>query len=174
MLPVTAGSRAMARAVWKQFGVCSNATPPVHRCGARGREHPRRQPYLLGRDPGYLLCPFGGGPLDTLGEPVEPAGPLTHELVVVEPFGDYAVQHAQRECVVGARPELQPELRPLGSLGEARVHHDEARALLEAVPQRELDLPIGAAAERVLPPDQDAIGMDIALVVRHVVLPEGE
>ena len=124
ILPVSAGSIETARMVWMHFGVCSMAQPQSSIAGLVRREQARGGANLVGGNPGDRLGPFGRVLLHAFGERVEAVRPLRHERFVVQFLADDDVEHRERERVVGARPDLQPEVGLLGERRAARIDDD--------------------------------------------------
>ena len=84
------------------------------------------------------------------------------------------MEHRQRQRIIAAGPKLQPAVGSLRELGLARVDDDEGRITLESIAQPEAELAVGARIEGIVAPDQDAAGLDRAVVVTDREIAVGE
>ncbi len=70
--------------------------------------------------------------------------PLRYEGFVVKPLGNNDVKHRKRECIVRARPDLQPQVSLFGKHCASWIDHDDLRITIERLDYIETRFAVGA------------------------------
>ena len=55
-----------------------------------------------------------------------------HEFLVIEPFVDDHVEHAQGQGRIGSGPQREPDIGPGRDAGEPGIHGDQLGAVVQA------------------------------------------
>ena len=160
--------------VWMHFGVCSMAQPQSSKAGLAAGKQTRGGADLVGGDPSDRLGPFRRELLHMRGEFGEAVRPLRDEGLVVEFLADDDIEHRQRERIVGAGPDLQPEVRLFGERRAARIDHDGARIVRERLHHIEARLAVRPRQHRVVTPKEDASRRHVAGVIADREIAEGQ
>ena len=69
--------------------------------------------------------------------------PARDKWLIVKLFADDDVEHTQRQCIINAGTDLQPNLRPLGKVGLARIDDDYFWFVLECFEHVEARFTVG-------------------------------
>ncbi len=129
---------------------------------------------LVGGDPGDRLGPIRCELFDVLGKLGEAVRPLRDERLIIQFFADDHIQHRQRQRIVGAWPDLQPEVRLFGERRAARIHHNGARIVRQRFPYIETRLAVRPRQHRVMTPKKNARRRHLAGVVADRKIAEGQ
>ena len=87
---------------------------------------------------------------------------------------DDLMENSQGQGPVGAGPQPEPQLRVFRQFVGLGIHHDQGDLFLQGVPHVEGQLPVGAGDGRIGPPDQDAAGPHVPVIVHPGEVPGGE
>ncbi|MCZ7562969.1 MAG: hypothetical protein M5U08_03450 [Burkholderiales bacterium] len=147
---------------------------PLQHAGPRLREQPRGGADLLGRHPRDGRGPIRRVLRDVRGELLEAVRVLAYEALVVDALGDDDIEHRERERIVGARAHAQPQVRARRELGLARIDDDGLRTVRQRLAHGEARLAVRPRVDRVVAPEQDALGRRVAGVIAHREVAEGE
>ena len=138
------------------------------------REQARGGADLIGGDPGDRLGPLRREFFHMRGELGEAVRPLRDERLVIEFLADDHIQHRKRERIVGARPDLQPEVRLFGEHRAARIDHDGPWIVRKRLHHIEARLAVRPRQHRVMTPKEDASRRHLAGVIAHREIAEGQ
>jgi hypothetical protein len=97
---------------------------PIQQGRLGAGEQARGSADLVGSYPGDRLGPFGCVLLHAFGKFGETVRPLRHEWFVIQLLADDDVEHRQSKRIVGARPDLQPEIGFFCKRRAARIDND--------------------------------------------------
>ena len=128
----------------------------------------------VGGDPGDRLGPFRCEFLYMRGEFGEAVRPLHDERLVVKFFADDHIQHRKRERIVGARPDLQPEVRLFGERRASRIDHDGPWIVRERLHHIEARFAVRPRQHRVVTPKENASRRNVAGVIADREIAEGQ
>ena len=128
---------------------------PLQRCRPRRAKQSRGTSDVLRVDSAHFRRALGRPILHTLGELIEPVGPLLDEIMVVEVFADDHVDHRHSERRVGRGTNLQKHLSVRRKPRDLGVDDHELRAATahridDPMPEKA----VAVGNDRVVTPDQ--------------------